>query len=173
MVDPVSLIVAALVAGAAAGDQDAVVSLYGRLKAALTGRAVDDPSAGKVLERHAGNPGGYEVPVRDLIEETGAARDEGILVLARQLLEAQDPAGARVGRYVVDVTGSQGVQVGENNRQTNYFGPVIPGGVQASRDVNIARIPEGHAIWLGRFHAAVDGLAGSSESVDHRLVAVG
>jgi len=143
-VDPVSLIVAALVAGAAAGAgegvketaKDVVVSLYGRLKAAVVGRAAGDPAAEKMLERHAGNPQGYEIPVQDLVTESGASSDEQIVALARQLLEAADPAGAQVGRYNVKIEQGQGVQVGDHNTQHNTFGPA--GDLTAGRDINAA-----------------------------------
>ena len=34
-----------------------------------------------------------------------------------------DAAGSQSGKYTVDVRGSQGVQVGDHNTQTNTFGP--------------------------------------------------
>jgi hypothetical protein len=37
-----------------------------------------------------------------------------------------DEAGARVGKYAVQVQGSQGVQVGDGNTQHNVFG--VPSG---------------------------------------------
>jgi hypothetical protein len=130
--DPVSLILTALTAGAAAvgtgvtsgvkdATKDAVVDLYGRLKAALVARFGDDIVASKSLERYTGNPDGYESPLRDSLMETGAAEDVTIVDLARQLLAAADPDGAQVGRYNVKVTGSQGVVIGDNAHVTQTF----------------------------------------------------
>jgi hypothetical protein len=34
-----------------------------------------------------------------------------------------DPTGASAGKYNVNLAGARGVQVGERNTQTNYFGP--------------------------------------------------
>jgi hypothetical protein len=108
-VDPVTLIVSALSAGAvaAAGGaleglgeaaKDAVTDLYQRLRTAIAGRAQEsDPSVDKTLDRHAKDPEGYEVPVRDIVTESGADHDAAIIALAEQLLAAVQSAGGRVG----------------------------------------------------------------------------
>ena len=44
----------------------------------------------------------------------GVAGDGEVLVAAARLLRAVDPDGARVGKYVIDLRGAQGVQVGDN-----------------------------------------------------------
>jgi hypothetical protein len=87
------------------------------LKTVVAERLAADPSAGMTLERHAGNPAGYEEPLRDAPEETGAA-DDTIVDLARELLSAADPQGAQVSKYVskynVHVKNSQGTVIGDN-----------------------------------------------------------
>ena len=124
--DPVTLIVAALVAGASAGvadsAKDAVVGLYGRLTSALAAHFGPDETGGRTLERHASNPGGYEIPVRDLIVESGAERDPTVLDLARELLAAADPEGTQVGRYNVKVTGGNVGAIGDNATVTQTIG---------------------------------------------------
>ncbi|WP_275423717.1 RIP homotypic interaction motif-containing protein [Virgisporangium ochraceum] len=37
-----------------------------------------------------------------------------------------EAAPTNAGKYTVTVTGSQGVQVGDSNTQTNTFGPLPP-----------------------------------------------
>jgi RIP homotypic interaction motif len=37
-------------------------------------------------------------------------------------MDLVDKAGSRAGKYLVTVHGSQGVQVGDHNTQTNIFG---------------------------------------------------
>jgi hypothetical protein len=37
------------------------------------------------------------------------------------LLALLDPTGTRAGKYMVDLRGAQGVQVGDHNTQTNTF----------------------------------------------------
>ena len=124
--DPVTLIVAALVAGASAGvtdsAKDAVAGLYGRLTSALVARFGQDETAGRTLQRHAANPGGYEVAVRDLIVESGAEQDPRVLDLARELLATADPEGIRVGRYNVTVTGGTVGAIGDNATVTQTIG---------------------------------------------------
>jgi hypothetical protein len=128
-VDPVTLIVAALAAGSATGvtdsAKDAVTGLYGRLKSALVNRFGPD-EAGKTLERYAGNPGGYEVPVRDLIVESGADRDQTILDLAHELLASADPEGAQVGKYNIKVSGGNVGAIGDNATVSQIFGTPPP-----------------------------------------------
>jgi hypothetical protein len=124
--DPVSLIVTALATGVSAGvsdsAKDVVSRTYGRLKAALAERFVDDPVAGVTLERHASNPEGYEVPMRDIVTESGAAHDPVLVELARELLAAADPIGAQVGRYNVHVTGGVVGAIGDDVSVTQTFG---------------------------------------------------
>jgi nucleoside-triphosphatase THEP1 len=62
------------------------------------------------------------VPLRDAIEETGAADDTSIVDLARELLAAADPQGAQVGKYNVHVKDSQGTVIGDNAQVTQTFG---------------------------------------------------
>jgi hypothetical protein len=111
--EPVSLVLAALTAGAAAAGagasdglttvaKDAVGGLYARLKAAIVGKAgAEEPGAAKALDRHAGDPRGYEAPVRDLVVEAGADRDDAILELARELLRHAEPEKFADGVYTV------------------------------------------------------------------------
>jgi hypothetical protein len=124
--DPVSVIVTALATGVSAGvsdsAKDVVSRVYGRLKAALVERFGDDPVAGTTLERHASNPDGYEVPMRDVVAESGAADDAVIVELARELLSAADPAGAQVGKYNVQVSGGVVGAVGDGATVTQTFG---------------------------------------------------
>jgi hypothetical protein len=124
--DPVSLIVTALAMGVSTGvgeaAKDAVSRAYGRLKDALAERFGDDPAAEKTLERHASNPDGYEVPMRDVVTEFGAANDPVIVELARDLLAAADPAGAQVGKYNVQITSGAVGAIGDNATVTQTFG---------------------------------------------------
>jgi hypothetical protein len=114
--EPVSIILAALAAGAAkvgAGAaqglseaaRDSVAGLYARLKAAIVGRAgTQDPGAAKTLERHASNPEGYEVVVRDVLVESGVDGDAAVLELARELLREAEPERFEAGVYSVTLT---------------------------------------------------------------------
>lgn len=129
--DPVSLIVAALVAGAAAGAGEtataAVKDAYAGLKKLLFSKFADRRGAEVVLVEHEQDPETYSAPMRKTLETTGAAQDQEVIRAAQQLLALADPAGTEAGSYQVDLRGSQGVQVGGvGNQQTNTFNNTPP-----------------------------------------------
>jgi hypothetical protein len=129
--DPITLIVTALAAGAALGVTDAASSAvkdaYAGLRALAGKRLAGRPAGEVVLAEHEKAPGMWQAPL--LAELTGAAagRDLDLVAAAQTLLNLVDVAGARAGKYTVDVRGAQGVQMGDRNKQDNVF-HVPPGG---------------------------------------------
>jgi hypothetical protein len=125
--DPVTLIVTALAAGAASALQDgasaAVKDAYGRLRAAVRKRLGGRPDADLVLARHEAAPQTWQAPLAAQLSEARAGDDAGLTADAQALMELLDAAGSQDGKYRVVVSGSQGVQVGDRNTQTNTFGP--------------------------------------------------
>ena len=121
--DPVTLIVAALGAGAAlglkatasAGVQDA----YAGLKALVNKRFAGHPKGELVLAEHEAAPETWEKP----LAAAGADRDGELVAAAQALMRLIDEAGSQAGKYAVSVRDSQGVQVGDRNTQINRFGP--------------------------------------------------
>jgi hypothetical protein len=126
-VDPVSLIVAALAAGAGSAVQDgasaAVKGAYARLRDAVRGRLAGRADGAVVLARHGNDPQVWEAPLRVELTAAGAGDDAGLVAAARAVMELVDAVGAQAGKYAVTVSGSHGVQVGDHNTQTNTFGP--------------------------------------------------
>jgi hypothetical protein len=125
--DPVTLIVAALAAGAASALQDgaksAVKTAYARLRE-LAKKRFKDPANGEYLmDKHAAAPQLWQAPLEAELVEAGAAGDAGLVAAAQELMKLLDAKGSQAGKYAVTVQGSQGVQVGDGNTQTNYFGP--------------------------------------------------
>lgn len=122
--DPVSLIITALVAGAAAGigdsATDAVKEAYSVLKRKLKGAFAGDAAAEVALDQHAEDPETWKAPLEKALKSHGAGEDEAVLEAARRLVELQDPEGAASGIY--DLRGAKGVSIGDHNIQTNYFG---------------------------------------------------
>jgi len=155
-VDAVSVIVAALAAGAAS-EQDnapeAVKEAYARLRDAARGRLAGRPDGELVLARHCAAPDTWRAPLAAELLAAGAEADAGLAGAARALLELVDVAGSRAGRYQVTVTGSQGVQVGDHNTQSNTFGSAAGGSVAAGRDVNITA--SGGSVAAGVVHGGV------------------
>lgn len=126
--DPVTLIVTALAAGAASALQDgasaAVKDAYARLKALVTKQFADRPKAELVLAEHEAAPQTWEAPLAAELSAVGAEGDANLVAAAQALMNLVDEAGSRSGKYLITVHRSQGVQVGDHNTQTNTFGPL-------------------------------------------------
>jgi hypothetical protein len=124
--DPVTLIVAALAAGALKGvgesASDAVADSYRGLKELVSHHLSGIPGAEPVLARHEQDPGAWEKPLELELRNSGAERDEALIAVARKLLELTDSPGATAGKYVVDARGATIGAIGDHTTQTNYFG---------------------------------------------------
>ncbi|MFJ4653401.1 hypothetical protein ACIP5Y_19230 [Nocardia sp. NPDC088792] len=128
--DPVTMIVTALAAGAAKGAGEsastAVTDAYRALKAGLARVFGGNAPAELVLAQHGTDPDAWQGPLTKLVTETGADRDEQILTAARKLLELSDSSGSRAGTYVVNAGGANIANIGDHARQNNTFG-AVPG----------------------------------------------
>jgi len=129
--DPITLIVTALAAGAAAGFRQsastAVMDAYEGLKGLVRKRFAGRRDGDLVLARHAESPEAWEAPLAAELAAAGAENDTDLVAAAQAVMKLVDEAGSRAGRYVVDVRGSQGVQIGDYNVQHNTFS-APPGG---------------------------------------------
>ncbi len=123
--DPITLIVTALAAGAALGVQDTVSAMvkdaYAGLKALVKKRLGGRPGAELVLAKHEQAPETWQAPLMAELAEAGADGDRDLIAAAKALLDLIGEAGGRAGKYTVDVRGAQGVQIGDHNRQDNVF----------------------------------------------------
>ena len=137
--DGVSLVVAALAAGATAGDgaPAAVREAYALLRDAAAGCLAGRADGELVLARHEGAPGTWGAPLAAELAAAGAGADAGLAGAARALLALVDAAGADAGGYRVAAAGSQGVQAGDHNAQDNAWGSASGGSVAAGRNVSI------------------------------------
>ena len=106
----------------------AVKDAYAGLKALVRKRLGGRPDAELVLARHEEAPETWQAPLTAELAEAGADRDPDLVAAAQALMTLVDEAGARAGKYTVDVRGAQGVQVGDHNRQDNVF-HAPPGGL--------------------------------------------
>jgi hypothetical protein len=127
-VDPVSLIVAALAAGASAALKEtagqAVKDAYGGLKSLLRRKLADEPAARSAIEKHdeaPEAPEAWERPVREELTRTGLGDDEEVVRQAQELLALVDPEGARAGKYNVTISGGKGIVVGDHAQVTMTF----------------------------------------------------
>jgi len=125
--DPVTLIVTALAAGAASalqeGASSAVKDAYTRVTALVKRRFASRPKAELVLAEHQAAPQTWDAPLAAELSAVGADGDADLVAAAQALITLVDEAGSRAGKYAVTVQDSQGVQVGDRNMQTNTFGP--------------------------------------------------
>jgi hypothetical protein len=128
--DPITLIVTALAAGAALGVQDTMSAVvkdaYAGLKALVRKRLGGGHGADLVLTKHEQAPETWQAPLMAELAETGADGDRDLIAAAQALLDLIGEAG-RAGKYAVDARGAMGVQVGDHNRQDNVFN-AQPGG---------------------------------------------
>jgi hypothetical protein len=128
--DPITLIVTALAAGASAGAisalqddvKDVAKAAYAQLRGLVRKRVCDQPGAELVLAQYEDDPGTWEPPLVKMLTDADAASDHNLLAVAGALLELADAVGTAEGKYQVTVKGSQGVQVGDYNVQVNRFG---------------------------------------------------
>jgi hypothetical protein len=124
--DPVTLIVMALAAGAALGLKDtasqAVKDAYGGLKALVKKRFTGRPDGELVLARHEQAPDTWKEPLAAELTAADAGDDAELVAAAQAVMRLADPAGSQAGKYTVHVSGGQGVQVGDHNTQTITFG---------------------------------------------------
>jgi hypothetical protein len=129
--DPITLIVAALAAGATSGVAEAaaaaVKDAYASLRALVRKRFAGRPAAELILTRHENAPETWQAPLAAELSEVGADRDADLVAAAQALMSLVDQAGAHAGKYTVDARGAHGVQVGDHNRQDNVFN-APPGG---------------------------------------------
>ncbi len=127
--DPITLIVTALAAGATAGGLDtgtdatkaAVQTAYAKLRGLAKKRIAGQPDGELALERHEASPQKWESLLTAELTEAGAAGDADLVAAAKALMELFDGAGARAGKYNVTIKNSRGVQVGDGNIQVNRF----------------------------------------------------
>jgi hypothetical protein len=124
-VDPVTLIVGALAAGALRGAGETastvVSDVYVALKTAVTARFAEKGVPAEVLAEHEDDPETYERPLAKGIRQARAEQDPRIVLLAQELMRLMNGDDARTGKYTVNLRGAQGIQVGDGNTQTNTF----------------------------------------------------
>ena len=92
--DPISLIIAALVAGAAKAAGNVAPDAYNGLKALIKRKFAGEPKAEMVLEEHETDPETYEAPLKKKLAEAGVDKDEEIIKKAESLLKQLKPEEA-------------------------------------------------------------------------------
>ncbi len=123
--EPVSLILGALAAGATASVQDtasqAVKDAYTGLVALVKRRFAEKPQAQTWLVEYEKDPETWDKPLQKSLVEVGADKDEEVVRQAQQVMKLVNPQQASQGKYNVQIGEGKGVIVGDNAQQTNTF----------------------------------------------------
>jgi hypothetical protein len=127
--DPITLIITALAAGASAGAidslkdsaKDAAKAAYAKLCALARKRVAARPDGELALDRYETAPDTWKPVLTAELTAARAADDAELVATAKALMELIDQAGARQGKYHVTISGGQGIQVGDGNTQSNVF----------------------------------------------------
>lgn len=124
--DPITLIVTALVAGAASGLKgvagDAVKDAYRALEGAIRRRSGTGADVEVALTRVESKPEVWTDPLKDVLAEIGADRDAEIVGAAQTLMSLIDPQQAAAGRYQVQIMGNvQGLAQGDHQHVEMTF----------------------------------------------------
>jgi hypothetical protein len=124
--DPVSLIVSALAAGATAALKEtasqAARDAYARLKILIQKRFAGKPEAETALVQHEKKPEVWEAPLKDALVETGTDKDEAVLQAAEILLKLVQPQQVGAGKYNVQIGEAEGVVIGDHAKVEQHFG---------------------------------------------------
>ena len=130
--DPITVILTALAAGATAGAldelkdevKDKVKAAYGKLRDLVRKRFREaaTTNAEAILAEYETDPESYKGPLTKKLDAAGAGNDADLLAAAQALLDLVQQSEPKSGKYNVTVSGSEGVMVGDHNSQTNTFG---------------------------------------------------
>lgn len=110
--DPVTLILGALTAGAAAALKDvvpqAIKDAYAGLKALVEKKFADKPLAQQVLQAYESDPETYTKPLEKDLKETGADQDEELLAMAQKVMALVEdmPGGGEIISQSLSIRGN-------------------------------------------------------------------
>jgi hypothetical protein len=107
MIDPISLILAALVAGAAKTADGVAQDAYNGLKALIKHKfeSQGKSDSATILDKYEQKPEKTKALLEDELTEVGADKDEEIIKLAQKLMEQLNPQAAAEGKFTVQISG--------------------------------------------------------------------
>jgi hypothetical protein len=123
--EPTTLILTALAAGAAAAAKDtasqAIKDGYAGLKSLVQKRFAGKPEAEMALTQHEKKPEVWEAPLKEALAETGSDQDKEILQKAQTLMQLIQPQQASQGKYNIQIGQAKGTVIGDNAQVTQNF----------------------------------------------------
>jgi len=125
--DPITLILNALGAGALAGGQsiasDAIKDAYAGLKTRLQQKFAGKPKDEIALIEYETDPTICEAPLKKALKQAQVDQDEEIIDIAQRMMILVRPQQVASGKYNVQITGNvQGLAHGHNQQVTMNFG---------------------------------------------------
>ncbi|MEV4126934.1 hypothetical protein [Nocardia sp. NPDC049707] len=122
--DPITVIVTALIAGAAAGGQEAasaaVRDAYLAIRSRIS-RGGGDAEATVAIEANEAEPGGDVAAIEAAVTRALVVDDVELRAWAARLLAAVPSAHVDRAQSRIDLSYAKGVQVGDDNTQHNTF----------------------------------------------------
>jgi hypothetical protein len=119
--EPVTLVVTALAAGAGLSPKDtastASIDAYIALKALARKKLAGCHEGQLILKRHGHAPDIWQAPLAAEFAAAGAGTDTALITAAGALMTLIDLPGTRAGKYAVNADHSQGLQIGDGNTQ--------------------------------------------------------
>jgi len=130
--DPISAILAALTAGAAAAASEtagnAIKDAYEGFKLLLKKKLFGKEMATAAVDAHQKDPKSAEAVLRPALQDVHVTADASLMEAARVLLAKADPEGKIAARYQLNVTGDvYGLSQGNHNTLNLHFGTSKPG----------------------------------------------
>lgn len=125
--DPITLIVTALIAGGAGGMQsaagEAVKDAYAALKGMITRHFGGKPEVTVAMDQAEQAPEVWTAPLKDALTKAGADQVPEIVLAAQEVMKLAEPEAQRAGKYNVTITGNvQGMATGDNQHVEIKFG---------------------------------------------------
>lgn len=125
--DPISLVVAALVAGLTAGvtntAKTAVMDMYQAFKARLMPKVESNEDAQSALVALEKKPDseGRQLALKEELSNLQVEKDSELVLLAQTFLEQVDQKGAEAGKNVITLQNAQGIVIGDRNTVRQNF----------------------------------------------------
>ena len=124
--EPISMILTALAAGAVSAAKDtasqAVKDAYAGLKALVQKRFADEPKAQATLTEFEKDSDTWEKPLKKSLIEAGLDKDHGIIEQAQEVLRLINQQQAVQGKYNIQIGEAKGVVIGDDAQVSQTFG---------------------------------------------------
>lgn len=130
--DPITLILTALAAGAGAGvkgtTSSAIIDTYNGLKTLIQRKFGDHPKTQTALVDYEEDPETYDKPLRKILTTHPIEQDDEVIATAQRLMTLIQPQQASMGKYNIQNAGTvQGQTIGDHANVTQHFGDQAKG----------------------------------------------